>query len=159
MALLFVKSYLWTTITHLMGYWKVKGRGRENCLRTNLLHVWVPLFAFNHSLSKLQSSSLSDSDPEHRMAPCFWVDMLLTPGLNLFLSPRSSSQFQCQVLGFLNLFSFSFGIPRSGLGESQPLELLYSLNRTSQVLPGTPNCISVLSYKICLRKLVCPEIC
>ena len=96
---------------------------------------------------KIKSFPSADSDSEDRMVFCSRLPCSSHLGLTYLCPPRSFSQFECRVLGFLNLF----------LPPWHPQEWVRELRARSISWPvpakyflGTPNCI--LIYKRCLRK-------
>lgn len=130
-----------------------KGEGKRE---GRTLTGWPAKCGFYHFPPKLES--LTDSAPEHRMALCPGLQYPSHLGLTSLCSPRSFSEFQCQVLGFLNLFLFLMTLPKVNQGKARIQRQFTLLTDPAKHFLGFLNCILVLTYKMCLKKHVCPEI-
>lgn len=104
--------------------------------------LFACLLCLYHFPPKLENSSPSDSDPEHRMALYFELPCTSYMDLTSFHLPGASMSTSRIPQLFLSLLR-------------KKLKFSFSLDRTRQVLSD----ILALTYKMCLRKHGCPEIC
>ena len=127
--LLFQELPLWIAITYAMG--NRKWRGRKEYQRP----------------PKIKSFPSADSASEHRMVFCPRLPCSSHPGLASLCPPRSFSQFECQVLGFLSLLLLPWH-PQEWVRELRARSFSWPV--PAKYFLGTPNCI--LIYKTCLRR-------
>ena len=127
--LLFQELPLWIAITYAMG--NRKWRGRKEYQRP----------------PKIKSFPSADSASEHRTVFCPRLPCSSHPGLASLCPPRSFSQFECQVLGFLSLLLLPWH-PQEWVRELRARSFSWPV--PAKYFLGTPNCI--LIYKTCLRR-------